>query len=200
MDKTAISLTDFIDVVLKSGVPKATKVRQIKYRRGYSAARDFYKGIREKIIEMHSRKLRFEDLIQFSKTVHIKKRAHYDNIASTYGKWVGNKNVRWVNPPRGLYAGNKIDIRVNPELGLVINNLPHIIKLYFKADELKKNRAVHIYQMMEETLRDTSPASAQMAILDINRSKLFTFSGPDPLVSATIKAELAYIESIWDEV
>ena len=46
-----ISLTDFVDIVSTSGTPKATKVKQVKYRPAYNPAIDFYKRIRDDIVE-----------------------------------------------------------------------------------------------------------------------------------------------------
>lgn len=48
-----ISLTDFVDVVSKAGRPKATKVRQVKERPEYEPAFDFYKSLREHVVENH---------------------------------------------------------------------------------------------------------------------------------------------------
>lgn len=49
----SVSLTDFIDFVNKSGNSKMTKVKQVKYRNTYHPASDFYKALREEIIETH---------------------------------------------------------------------------------------------------------------------------------------------------
>lgn len=51
--KIEISLTDFVDFVCKAGSSKLTKVKQIKKREDYSPAQDFYKPLREGIIEVH---------------------------------------------------------------------------------------------------------------------------------------------------
>lgn len=51
--KIEISLTDFVDFVCKSGTAKLTKVRQIKERDDYSPKTDFYKALREGVIENH---------------------------------------------------------------------------------------------------------------------------------------------------
>jgi len=53
----AISLTTFVDFVIKSGTPRITYVRKTKqlYGQGYSPARDFWKPLRDRIVEMHSR-------------------------------------------------------------------------------------------------------------------------------------------------
>ena len=49
-----LSLTDLIDVVSKSGTPKATKVRQIKNRPAYQPAIDFYKPLRDTFVKIHT--------------------------------------------------------------------------------------------------------------------------------------------------
>lgn len=48
-----ISLTDLVDIVSKSGSPKATKVAQIKARPEYRPALDFYKHFRDELIAIH---------------------------------------------------------------------------------------------------------------------------------------------------
>jgi len=48
-----ISLTDFIEYVSKVGTTKFTKVKEIKNREPYHPAFDFWKPLREKIIEIH---------------------------------------------------------------------------------------------------------------------------------------------------
>lgn len=48
-----LSLTDFVDIVSKSGRPKATKVLQVKERPEYEPAFDFYRPFREHVIETH---------------------------------------------------------------------------------------------------------------------------------------------------
>lgn len=48
-----ISITDFVDVVSESGRSNAAKVKQIKNHPDYESAFDFYKPIRDAIINIH---------------------------------------------------------------------------------------------------------------------------------------------------
>jgi hypothetical protein len=50
-----LSLTDFVDIVSKSGTPKATCIRDVKNRPPYHPAFDFYKSLREHIVDTHTR-------------------------------------------------------------------------------------------------------------------------------------------------
>lgn len=49
-----VSLTDLVDIVSKSGTPKATKVAQVKRRPEYEPAFDFYKPLRDHIVAVHT--------------------------------------------------------------------------------------------------------------------------------------------------
>ena len=48
-----ITLTDFVDIVSASGTHKTTKVREKLSRDDYHPAKDYYKKVREKIIDIH---------------------------------------------------------------------------------------------------------------------------------------------------
>jgi hypothetical protein len=49
-----ISLTDFVDFVVRSGPAKVTKVREIRERGPYAPALDFWKPLREGIVSFHA--------------------------------------------------------------------------------------------------------------------------------------------------
>jgi len=58
-----ISLTKFVDFVIKSGTPKMTQVRAIKKRRvdGYDPSHDYYRKLRDGIVELHQQGRLAED-------------------------------------------------------------------------------------------------------------------------------------------
>ena len=51
--KTKISLTEFVDVIIKAGTEKLTKVRNIKNKPEYDPRFDFYRPLRNYLIEYH---------------------------------------------------------------------------------------------------------------------------------------------------
>jgi len=55
-EEPRISLTEFVDVVSSSGTSKAAKIRRMK-RVDYSVAGDFYKPIREHLVNIHRQNL-----------------------------------------------------------------------------------------------------------------------------------------------
>lgn len=111
-----ISLTDFVDIVSKSGTPKATKIAQVKNRVPYNPAADFYKAIRDAIIEMHSTsqgKAHLRKLLP--SLVDQKKVSNYHGVVDGYLKWWGRKALEWFAPPSGIFSGYGVEVSVNPE-------------------------------------------------------------------------------------
>lgn len=137
-----ISLTDFVDFVAKSGSPKLTLVRQLKSRGDYDPVEDFWRKLRMGIVEFHekSKEKSWLDGITAGLT-DIKKIKNYPNVIAQYKSFLGRKAITWFKPPFIHWKHGGLDVRVNPELGLVINGKRHIVKLYFKNAPLTKNKA-----------------------------------------------------------
>ncbi len=198
-----LSLTDFVDIVSARGTPKATKVRQLKRRPTYDPAADFYKRIREGIVEAHQAD---QGKVCIDRTMtgltDQKKITAYPPIVAGYKKWWGKKSLVWFYPPNVLYSKHGVDVAVNPELGLEIDGTPHLIKLYFKADPLAKNRVDIITHLMAITASGTcpSPSPTVMSVLDVRRGKLISPTVPITGLTGILDAELAYIATLWPTV
>jgi len=196
-----LSLTDFVDVVLKSGTPKATKIVQVKERPDYHPALDYYKKLRDRVIETHSEgkdKAFLSNLIP--EIDDQKKIQNYVDIVGAYKKWWGRKQLEWFDPPNKHFSHNGIDVMVNPELGLRINGEPHLIKLYFKPDPLRKNRTEIITHLMAKCLSDEVEVGTKMSILDIRSANLISPTVPIASLDAMLMAELAYIAALWPAI
>jgi len=195
-----ISLTDLVDIVSKSGTAKATKVAQVKARPDYEPAFDFYKALRDRIVEIHRAGDPRSVLTSFMASVtDHKKRVNYPNAMDGYKKWWGQKTLRWFSPPRVIYEQHGVEVIVNPELGLDINGTRHLVKLYFKTDRLSKLRVDIITRLMESTLRPQCRNDEVVAVLDVRQAKLFPFHGAAASM-AMINAELAYIANLRPSV
>jgi len=193
-----LSLTDFVDVVSASGTPKATKIRQVKTRPTYSPAIDFWKPLREAIMETHTRGLPKGNLdLVLAGLTDRKKLTAYPPAIAGYKKWWGRSALQWFAPPSALYTAYGVDVSVNPELGLRVNGVPHIIKLYFKETTLTKNRVDIITYLMTAQLTQGVPGGCAMAVLDVRRGHLIVPAGAPPDLSAVLDAELAYVAALW---
>jgi hypothetical protein len=197
-----LKLTSLVDIVSKSGTPKATAVRDAKAQvdEPYDPAADFYKGIREAIVEAHQLALGKRHITNAAAAAHGKKIAAYTQLAAAYNGWWGRKPLTWSEPPRGAWGprDSDFDVTVNPELGLDIDGTPHVVKLYFKAEPLSKNRIDIITHLMHKVFAEANPDS-RFSVLDIRRRRLHTIDPPAEL-DAILGAEIAYVEALWPYV
>ena len=190
----ALSMTTFVDFVVKAGRPKVTVVRNFKNKPEYQPAFDYYRRIREAIIKYHTDG---DSIVAGVMPIPRNKKDNYDSVIKGYKKWRGKKNLEWFDPTHAIFSSNDLDISVNPELGLKINGVPHIIKLYFKADRIPKNRIEVVLELMEQALQ---VPGVVMSILDIQNSKLIHSQGSDPVVRAMLQAETAHWQALINAV
>lgn len=194
------TLTDFVDVIMKSGTPKATKVNQVKTRPDYNPATDYYKKIRDLIVQINKDDLDVTELDKIITSIPETKKINYRIMVEGYKTWIRRKKTQWFTPPMATYVYQDVGIKIRPELGLIISSTPHVIKLYFKSEALAKNRAEIITCLMKENLAEESPEGTIFGILDVRKGKLLTCTGSHKNLPAMINAEMAYISSLWDEL
>lgn len=165
-----VSLTTFVDFVLKSGMPKITVVRQFKNGDPYQPAFDFYKAVREAIVDVHENAKPKKALDAVLVGLDPKKVQQYTAVITGHKKFIGKKTMAWFAPPTGVWSAGGLDVQVNPELGLDINGAKHIVKLYFKPESLPKKNVPIIVRLMEKSLAYPSPVT--FSVLDVRRAAL----------------------------
>ena len=194
-----LSLTSLVDIVSKSGTPKATAVRDTKAQLAvpYEPATDFYRGIREAIIEAHQFALGKRHVTAAAAAASGRRIASYTAIATDYNGWWGRKAITWFAPPRASWGpvGSAFDVTINPELGLDVNGTRHVIKLYFKNEPLAKNRVDIVTHLMHREMGAANPG-VEFSVLDVRRRRLHTIVPPAGL-DALLTAELAYVAALW---
>ncbi|MCH8535917.1 MAG: hypothetical protein LAT51_12660 [Flavobacteriaceae bacterium] len=194
-----ISLTDFIDFVSKTGSTKQTQVSKVKNRDSYHPAKDYYKYIREGIVETHQNdggKKQLKELIQ--NATDPRKIDNYKTTIDGYLKFLGRKEVTWIEPPFNHWITGDLDIKINPEIGLEINGKPTYLKLYFKADKLSKIKASQIMNLLESKLRKEVADDAVFGVLDIQRGKAFVNEEKDTTLLPLLVGEAMSFQAIWD--
>jgi len=187
-----ISLTTFVDIVVASGISRSTKARAALKDEKYHPAKDFYKPLRERIEEYHKGEKGKDYLLGLlNQLTDKKKEGNYSALIESYCKWIGKKDIKYFEPIHAKYGKADVAIRVNPELGLSIGEKKYLVKLYFKSDQLSKNKADIILGLMQTSLQ----SEYTMSVLDIRQSKLFIPTIEIPMLQETVDAELSYISA-----
>ncbi|MCF8567725.1 hypothetical protein LLE49_23680 [Alicyclobacillus tolerans] len=177
MPDIQITLTQFIDFsVRQQGVSRVNYVRRIKQQPEYHPAWDFWKQLRDALREMHSRKLSTSVLDDLISSVHPKKRELYTQAVAGYKNFLKKKEVAWFDPGKSHWSTEDLLVRTSPELGLLINGQPHLLKLYFKGHgetATKRNIAVTL-AMLSESQFERPFHSGIPSVMSTAQSKLFT--------------------------
>ncbi len=196
-----ISLTDFMEFVNKSGGSKMTKVKEIKYRPGYNPSTDFYKPLREGLIEIHQNLKSKKDLKNILDSLTDKKKIdNYPIAIEGYKKFWGRKTISWFAPPFCHWRIGDLGVRINPELGIEFGGIFYAVKLYFKPTKLTKDKVSQILSLMEDQLRGHTEPEVVFAVLDIKNNKFFSNDGKDTSYVPLLQGEARSFETIWKKV
>lgn len=200
-----ITLSDFLDYVSKAGASKLTKVRYLKHRPAYKPVMDFYRPLREAIVAAHRAG---GDRVSVSSAMEaVLGQVHDERFLPTlapvvegYRSWMGRKKLGWFDPPRVAWQEGDISILVNPDLGLVLDDQPHVIKLWFKDAPLGKRGLDVVFELMSEALGPVCPPDTVVGVLDVRRGRLFTPTVDVPRAGAWLHGEVAYLAAAWQGV
>ena len=196
-----ISLTDFIDFAMMSGSKKLTKVKQIKNRGDYGYEKDYYAPLRESIQRMHRQgehKKSLEDIL--TDELHESKRKNYPDMIRGYQKFLGRKNTDWQKPPRAVWQHEELAVKLNPELYLLVDDEPTVIKMHFRKDEqLSKDKICSIIHLMENEMAKLVDNQAIFGVLDVKRGKLFTDDKRKNNLMPLIEAEAKSFISLYQQ-
>jgi hypothetical protein len=182
-----ISLTSFVDFVLKSGSAKQTCAKQIKERMeaAYDVPVDYYKRFRDAVIELHKTNKDKKELPKIIGTLPDGKEDNYTLMMNGYKKFLGAKSIKWFAPKKTTWSHGTLEVSINPELGLEWDGQRYLVKLYTKAEKPSKDRVKSILALMHDTLRGEK---SKIALLDVRNAKLFEYdramSSMTPLAEA----------------
>lgn len=196
-----ISLTDFIDYVSKVGTSKYSKVNQIFSRDEYHPAFDFWKLLREGIVEFHEQNKKKADLDEILTQLTDKKKINrYPTLIDCYKSFLGRKKIESFEPPSHEWKKDELRIKLNPELGLEINGKLYVIKLYFKAENLSQMKADLILLLMNTKLKKKDYKDVTFAVLDLERKKLFEKTKLNKNHLSLLEGEALSFINIWNSL
>ncbi len=195
MNEVPVRLTNFLDFVCKTTTQKLTVVRKQKKENaeGYEVYADFYKAVREGIVNMHKRgrPKSVLDAILNGLSDERKQRAYAEVIAG-YKKFLGRKKVSWFHPPKDDWTHAGLAMSLKPEVGFIINGERRAIKLYMRQKpKLKKSNADIITHLMDFVLVPGKRTRPRFCVLDVRRNKLFIAPEKTDGLMTIVRAEAA---------
>ena len=199
-----ISITRFVDFVIKTGTPKITSVKTTKEQlsTGYDPRTDFYKAFREEVVAMHKASdpnTRLDTLL--TGLTDDKKKTAYPALLAGYKKFYKIRSTwPWFDPPKGSWDHGGVEVNVNPELGLEVAGTPTVLKLYFKEAKPSKRELAIINHLQRITLYDASKPNRIFGVLDVRRGRIIPEVLNNSLFTALLQGEAASFKTIWDAI
>ena len=195
-----ISLTDFVDFASKAGTSRMRAIRILKKRPPeYHPIGDYYKEVREFLQELHQGKVSPDDFADvLTKLKNASKIKHFGDVFAGHKKFIGRRKLDYFQPLYCKWNHSDLSVRVNPELGLVVDSVPHLVKLYFKSDPLSKQKTDVITHMMGVSLRAIAPKGSVMAVLDLRRGKLHTRTVLIDGLEVLLASEATAFLQLWE--
>lgn len=194
-----ISLTYFVDFILASGTPKLRGVREYKERKD-DLCSDFYRPIREAIVNMHRQGLSASTLddVCRNETDETRKK-HYGRVVSGYRALLAAGVQNFFEPPRTSLSLGALEVDINPELGLIIDGKKHLVKLYFRNDPLTPKRTALVLALLSRGFCEKNPEFVA-AVLDVRSAKLHTSAMTSPRIDLLLRGEAASFASMYAAV
>jgi hypothetical protein len=194
-----VSLSYFVDFVLKVGMPRLSGVREFKEHR-YDHLTDFYRPLRESIVDMHEKNKPLAALDDLLGTLSDeRKRRIFPELVGTYKQWL-RPGMKWFTPPRTTLAVGDLTIDVNPELGFEIDGKPHLIKTYFRGEPLSQKRVSLVLGLIGSALGPARPGTV-FSMLDVKNGHLRSQkSAHNPRLGVLLRGEAASFSTIYASV
>ncbi|ELH3492511.1 hypothetical protein [Vibrio parahaemolyticus] len=193
-----LSVSEFSLIVVTSGKPKQTRVKSIANREPYAAFRDYYGPLRNSIKRLFIAKRHISHLYTICNRQEGTKKQKYEMIVNTFKDWQSGKNIKAFDPPREHYNFSQTSITCNPELHVVLNGQPRLVKLHFSSsDKMTQERANIICALMEESISDSG---FEYSVLDLTSGKEYFFNGNYEKTYDRINNEIKELEKFWLEV
>lgn len=130
-----------------------------------------------------------------------KRRQTISEAAAAYEEWLGDVDAECfpVAPTNWVVADAQV--RVNPELGLVIDGVRHLVKLHFKkVDTLSETDASIIIHVMRDALARSAGEDCVMCVLDVRRGRLWVEgSQVSRLLPEALIAAASDLGARWNE-
>jgi len=199
----SVSFTQFIDFTLKRDVSKVNMVRRIKTQGEYNPAQDFWRKLREEIKRIHQCQDDILELDRLLTEVADRKVNQYSQAIAQYKKFCRGKHIEWFDVGRSSWMYGRLFVRSTPEMGLIIDGQPYLIKMYFKEhkEKLDQRRAQALLTLMNDSLSSLELPNVKHAMLNIKKGRLIPLHKPvTESIRIALESEAESFTHIWDKV
>ena len=124
--------------------------------------------------------------------------SRYPAAVRAYKRFLGRKHFEWFQPPHRVWKSGELGVRVNPELGLIMNGEKLVVKLYFKRAELTRRRVETALELMHTALPLAPRETPNVAVLDVPKAKLFRYTSGKSDLGALLAGEAVAFATMWD--
>ncbi|HFK1782748.1 MULTISPECIES: hypothetical protein [Bacillus cereus group] len=202
MTEIKVGLTQFLDFTLKGSTAKTTFIKNLKSQPEYQPAFDYWKQLRETVIKFHQNKLPFECFETLVQTVDQKKKQNYIDVIKQYKKFIKNKEISWFDPGKSYWKSDDLIVRSSPELGLFINNEPHLIKLFFKGkkERIDKYNINSTLTLLNESTFSNERNDVNYTVLNIQKNRMYTNNSINNNHLVALKSEANQFCYIWNNL
>ena len=202
MAEIKVSLTQFLDFTLKGSAAKTTFVKNLKSQPEYQPIFDYLKQLRETVTKFHQNELPFERFETLVQTVDQKKKQNYIDVIKQYKKFIKNKDISWFDPGKSLWISDDLIVRSSPELGLFINDEPHLIKLFFKGkrERIDKYNINSTLTLLNESTFSNEHNDVNYTVLNIQKNRMFTNNSINNEHLIALESEANQLCYIWNKI
>ena len=201
-----ISLTDFVDFTIVNGSTRVATVRRLKKRveHDYDPKTDFWRTLRKGLVELHQTgRITPTELDSWlAVQTNVRRIPRYRDAVDGYKKFLGRRDLPWFDPPSAMWRERDLSVRVNPELGLIIDGKKTVIKLYFKNEEPTRARVQAVLAIMDIALAGKAGGAVHFAVLDVNKGHLLPPDGHwiKSDMEALLKADAGALIQLWNSI
>lgn len=191
-----LGVAEFSMIAVTTGNPKKTKIRKVVNREPYAFYKDYYLNLRTAIKSLFTQKRHISYLYDVSrKQSNPTKKAKFERISSVFKDWQSGKNITAYTPIKASYSYSNTEITCNPELNVVLNGQPRLVKLHFnEAEKMTRERANIICVLMQEAINEPN---YQYSVLDLTTGNEFMFDGNYDKTISYIYNEITSLEVEW---
>lgn len=189
-----VALTYFTDFVAASGLLSRFNVVRDTLGVGF----DYWLELRRALVAMHRDGCGLQ--VVFDAVENAGDRSeNFRESADAYLSWIFGKKVAWFQPTERCWETPQLRVTVNPELGLVIEGIPHYVKLYMRKEKLSRRKREATLELLAITHQEEIQRGAVVAVLDVRRQLLHSSTKtPNKRIDAVLEGDAAAFRAILD--